>query len=111
VYVVFARIEGEAAGEGSLAAFAVDGHLAGITLEERLAVLSPHTVGTWSLRDCRVPMHRLIGGPGQGIAIAMAVLELFRPTVGAATLGFARRAMSEAVARSLSPRRIQEADR
>ncbi len=102
LYVVFARIEGVAEGAGSLAAFAVDGHAAEIALDERLSVSSPHTVGTWSLRDCRVPSHRLIGEPGQGFAIAMRVLELFRPTVGAATLGFARRAMAEAVTRSLS---------
>ena len=100
LYVVFARIEDEAQGAGGLAAFAVDGNAAGIALEQRLSVLSPHTVGTWRLKNCRVPSHRLIGGPGEGFAIAMRVLELFRPTVGAATLGMARRAMAEAIARS-----------
>jgi acyl-CoA dehydrogenase len=99
LYVVFARLEGEG---GALSAFAVDGRSAGIALDARVPVLSPHTVGTWRLRNCRVPSHRLIGGPGEGFAIAMRVLELFRPTVGAATLGFARRAMSEALARSTS---------
>jgi acyl-CoA dehydrogenase len=99
LYVVFARMEGEG---GALAAFAVDGRLAGIALDERVAVLSPHTVGTWRLTKCSVPSHRLIGGPGEGFAIAMRVLELFRPTVGAATLGFARRAMAESVKRSVS---------
>ena len=43
----------------------------------------------------------MIGGPGEGFKIAMHVLELFRPTVGAAVLGFARRALKEAVAHSL----------
>jgi acyl-CoA dehydrogenase len=100
LYVVFARIEGQA-GAGGIAAFAVDGHDVGIELEERLSVLPPHTVGTWTLTDCRVPSHRLIGELGQGFKIAERVLELFRPTVGAATLGFARRAMSEAVERSV----------
>jgi len=99
LYVVFARMEGEG---GALAAFAVDGRSAGIALDERVAVLSPHTVGTWRLTRCSVPSHRLIGGPGEGFAIAMRVLELFRPTVGAATLGFARRAMAESVKRSVS---------
>jgi len=99
LYVVFARMEGEG---GALAAFAVDGRLAGIALDERVAVLSPHTVGTWRLTKCSVTSHRLIGGPGEGFAIAMRVLELFRPTVGAATLGFARRAMTESVKRSVS---------
>ncbi|HLN08803.1 MAG TPA: acyl-CoA dehydrogenase family protein [Xanthobacteraceae bacterium] len=101
VYVVFARIEGQV-GAGGIAAFAIDGHDRGIALEERLSVLPPHTVGTWALKDCRVPAHRLIGAMSEGFKIAMHVLELFRPTVGAATLGFARRAMSEAIERSAS---------
>jgi acyl-CoA dehydrogenase len=101
VYVVFARME-EQPGAGGIAAFAIDGHDRGITLEERLSVLPPHTVGTWTLKDCRVPSHRLIGTLGEGFKIAMHVLELFRPTVGAATLGFARRALAEAIQRSLS---------
>ena len=104
VYVVFARIEGQV-GAGGIAAFAIDGHDRGIALEERLSVLPPHTVGTWALKDCRVPAHRLIGAMGEGFKIAMHVLELFRPTVGAATLGFACRAMSEAVERSASRRK------
>jgi acyl-CoA dehydrogenase len=98
VYVVFARME--QSDGGGFAAFVVDGHQAGIAVEQRLAVLPPHTVGIWTLKDCRVPLRRRIGESGQGFAIAMKVLELFRPTVGAATLGFARRAMHEAVSRS-----------
>jgi acyl-CoA dehydrogenase len=101
LYTVFARMEGQD-GAGGIAAFAIDGSESGIVLEERLSVLSPHTVGTWTLKDCRVPSRRLIGGPGQGFKMAMNVLELFRSTVGAATLGLARRAMSEAVERSIS---------
>jgi len=101
VYVVFARME-EQPGAGGIAAFAIDGHDGGIALEERLSVLPPHTVGTWTLKNCRVPSHRLIGTPGEGFKVALHVLELFRPTVGAATLGFARRAMAEAIERSVS---------
>ena len=100
LYVVFARIERQA-GAGGIAAFAIDGHDGSIVLEERLSVLPPHTVGTWTLTDCRVPSQRLIGELGQGFKIALHVLELFRLTVGAATLGFARRAMSEAIERSV----------
>ena len=96
LYVVFARMEDD----GGFAAFAVDGDASGIAVEQRLAVLPPHTVGIWTLKDCRVPASRRIGEAGQGFAIAMRVLELFRPTVGAATLGFARRALHEAVQRS-----------
>lgn len=101
VYIVFARIDGQKNG-GGISAFAVDGNASGITLDERLSVLPPHTVGTWTLRDVRVPMDRLIGEPGGGFKIAMNVLELFRPTVGAAALGLARRAMEEAVEHSVS---------
>jgi acyl-CoA dehydrogenase len=96
IYVVFARIGGQEGVDG-ISAFAVDGTESGITLDERLSVLPPHTVGTWTLRNVRVRADRLIGEPGGGLKIAMNVLELFRPTVGAATLGFARRAMEEAV--------------
>jgi acyl-CoA dehydrogenase len=99
VYVVFART-GEAPEARGISAFLVDGRLPGISLEERLAVLPPHTVGTLKFDDLRVPANRLLGEPGQGFKIAMAVLELFRPTVGAATLGMARRALDEAIARS-----------
>jgi acyl-CoA dehydrogenase len=100
LYVVFARMEGQP-GAAGISAFAVGGGNRGIVLEERLSVLPPHTVGTWVLENCRVPARRLIGELGQGFKIAMRVLELFRPTVGAATLGLARRAMEEATARSL----------
>lgn len=99
-YVVFART-GEADDANGISAFLVDGGLPGITLEERIAVLPPHTVGSLLFENVRVPADRLLGGIGQGFKIAMAVLELFRPTVGAATLGFARRAMHEATARSM----------
>lgn len=98
LYIVFARIEGQ----GDIAAFAVDADTRGLAFEQRVAVSSPHTVGTWTLNDCRVPVGQLIGAPGQGFKIAMAALELFRPTVGAACLGFARRALAEAIERSTS---------
>jgi acyl-CoA dehydrogenase len=101
LFIVFARIE-DGAGSAGISAFAVDGDQNGLGLEELLSVSSPHTVGTWTLDNCRVPKDRLIGQPGQGFKIAMNCLELFRPTVGAATLGFARRALAEAIERSVS---------
>jgi len=108
LYVVFARLEGQEGSEG-IAAFAIDGRAQGIALERRLSVLPPHTVGTWTLTDCRVPSHRLIGEVGQGFKIAMNVLELFRPTVGAATLGLRdapwRRPSNEASVELLSESR------
>ena len=99
LYVVFARIDG-AGGTRGISAFLVDGSSAGIELEERLRVMPPHTVGTLHFRDCFVPAASVLGEPGQGFAIAMRALEMFRSTVGAATLGLARRAMDEAILRS-----------
>jgi acyl-CoA dehydrogenase len=77
--------------DGGISAFAIDGKAEGPLLEQRVEVSSLHTVGTWTLNDCRIPPDRLIGEPGQGLRIAMSVLELFRPTVGAAALGLAPR--------------------
>jgi len=92
----------------ALAGGAIDGHDGSIELEERISVLPPHTVGTWTLTNCRVPSYRLIGELGQGYTIALHAFELFRPTVGAATLGFARRAVSEAVERSVNRQSVKK---
>ena len=99
IYVVFARIDGEAGAQG-ITAFLVNGENDGIELQERLHVLSPHTVGTLRFVNCYVGSASVLGQPGRGFEIAMKALELFRPTVGAATLGIARRAMDEALKRS-----------
>jgi acyl-CoA dehydrogenase len=96
LYVVFARLD-----DGGITAFALDGRAKGVELEERLQVLSPHTVGTWKLNECRVPLDHVVGEPGQGLPIALAVLQVFRPTVGAAAVGFARRALKEALTHSV----------
>jgi acyl-CoA dehydrogenase len=96
---VFARTEGDAGAHG-ITAFLVDGSNAGVALETRLQVLSPHTVGTLRFEGCRVDRDSVLGQAGQGFEIAMRALELFRPTVAAATLGFARRAFDEALERS-----------
>jgi len=100
VYVVFARTEGEAGAQG-ISAFLVDASNPGMTLEERLRVMPPHTVGTLRFEQCYVDSSSIVGARGRGFEVAMKVLELFRPTVAAATLGFARRAMDEALRRSI----------
>jgi acyl-CoA dehydrogenase len=101
LYVVFARLDGEA-GMSGISTFVVEAGDRGLVLEERLNVMPPHTVGTWRLEDCRIPVSRLVGSPGAGLQIALRALEIFRPTVGAATVGFARRALQEALRRSLT---------
>jgi acyl-CoA dehydrogenase len=107
LYVVFARLE-RGNGRSEVAAFAIEPNDRGIVFEERLEVMSPHTVGTWRLEDCRVPASRLIGGADAGMHIALRSLEIFRPTVGAAAIGFARRALDEALQRSLSRRAFKK---
>jgi acyl-CoA dehydrogenase len=97
-YVVIART-GEAPGARGLSAFVVDASTPGLRLAERIEVIAPHPLGTLAFEACRVPASHLLGAPGEGFKIAMATLDIFRSTVGAAALGFARRALDEAVAR------------
>jgi acyl-CoA dehydrogenase len=100
-YVVFAHT-GEAPGAKGLSAFIVDSDTPGLEITERTRLIAPHPLATLTFEDCRVPRGRLLGAPGQGFKIAMATLDVFRPTVGAAALGFARRALDEALARASS---------
>lgn len=93
-YVVFART-GEAAGAKGLSAFIVDAHSKGLATE-RIDILSPHPLGRLVFENCKVPARNLLGNPGEGFKIAMATLDVFRSSVGAAALGFARRALDEA---------------
>ena len=102
-YVVFARSD-EAPGAKGISAFLVDADTPGLDASERIPVIAPHPLGTLRLANCRVGGERLIGIPGQGFAIAMGTLDLFRTTVGAAALGLARRALDEATARALGRR-------
>jgi len=95
-YVVFART-GEAAGAKGLSAFIVDADTPGLAVAERLDVIAPHPLGTLRFDGCRVPASAMLGQPGQGFRVSMATLDIFRSTVGAAALGFARRALDEAV--------------
>ena len=97
-YVVFARTGG-APGAKGLSAFVVDATTPGLRVAERIEVIAPHPLGTLAFESCRVPASHLLGNPGDGFKIAMATLDIFRATVGAAALGFARRALDEAVAR------------
>ena len=95
-YVVFART-GEAPGARGLSAFIVPADTPGLSVAERLDVIAPHPLARLKFENCEVLQENLIGEGGQGFKIAMATLDVFRSTVGAAALGFARRAMDEAV--------------
>jgi acyl-CoA dehydrogenase len=98
LYVVFART-GEAPAAKGLSAFIVTPDMPGFTIAERIEVIAPHPLARLSLDGVRVPASAMIGAPGEGFKVAMATLDVFRSTVGAAALGFARRALDETLAR------------
>jgi acyl-CoA dehydrogenase len=94
-YVVFTRLP--EAGERGYAAFVVEADNPGLRVSERIETLAPHPLGTLVLEGCRVPEEALVGAPGAGMKVALGTLDVFRSTVGAAALGFARRALDESV--------------
>jgi acyl-CoA dehydrogenase len=98
IYCVFART-GEAPGAKGISCFLVPADTPGLTVAERLEVIAPHPLARLSFDGVRVPAAAMIGAPGAGFRIAMSVLDVFRSTVGAAALGFARRALDETVTR------------
>lgn len=98
-YVVFART-GEAPGARGLSAFVVDADAAGLSVAERIDVIAPHPLATLAFNGVKVPVANRLGAPGEGFKVAMATLDIFRSTVGAAALGFARRALAEMVERA-----------
>ncbi|RNF36396.1 acyl-CoA dehydrogenase [Paracoccus methylarcula] len=98
IYVIFART-GEAEGARGLSAFLLPADTPGLGVVSRIEVIAPHPLAHLRLDGVRLPEDALIGEAGAGFRIAMTVLDHFRPTVGAAALGFARRALDEAMAR------------
>ncbi len=95
-YVTFART-GEGEGSRGLSAFVVPADAAGLSVEERLDVIAPHPLARLKYDNVRVPPGALLGEAGEGFRVGVETLNLFRVTVGAAALGFARRALEEAV--------------
>jgi acyl-CoA dehydrogenase len=98
-YIVFART-GEVPGARGLSAFIVEAESPGLTVAERLSTIAPHPLARLRFEGCRVPASALIGRAGDGFKIAMATLDVFRTSVGAAALGFARRALDETLKRA-----------
>jgi acyl-CoA dehydrogenase len=98
-YVVFARTA-EAPGARGLSAFIVEADNPGLEIAERLHVIAPHPLARLRFDRCRVAPSALIGDAGEGFKIAMTTLDVFRTTVGAAALGFARRALDETLRRA-----------
>jgi alkylation response protein AidB-like acyl-CoA dehydrogenase len=100
-YVVFART-GEAPGARGISAFLVDAGTPGFEIAERIEVIAPHPLARLRFDGCRIPAAQRIGEAGQGFKVAMATLDVFRTSVAAAALGFARRAFDEALAHATS---------
>jgi acyl-CoA dehydrogenase len=100
-YVLFART-GEAPGAKGVSAFIVERGTEGLDDSERIEVIAPHPLATLKFTNMRLPPQALLGERGRGFAQAMATLDVFRTTVGAAALGFARRALDEATTRALT---------
>jgi acyl-CoA dehydrogenase len=100
-YVVFVRT-GEGPGAKGLSALVVDATAPGLSVAERIEVIAPHPLATLRFDGVRVPVGNRLGRPGDGFKVAMATLDVFRATVGAAALGFARRALRESVERAAS---------
>lgn len=96
-YVVFART-GEQPGARGISAFIVDAGTPGFDIAERIQVIAPHPLARLTFSGCRIPAANRIGAAGQGFKVAMATLDVFRTSVAAAALGFARRALDEALA-------------
>jgi acyl-CoA dehydrogenase len=96
VYCLFAR-SGEAPGTRGISAFVVTPDMPGFEVAERLDVIAPHPLARLKFTDMRVPVGNRLGAPGEGFKVAMRTLDIFRASVGAAAIGFARRALDEAL--------------
>ncbi|MGH6762012.1 MAG: acyl-CoA dehydrogenase family protein [Phyllobacterium sp.] len=96
VYTVFART-GEQPGTRGISAFVVYATDPGFSIAKRIDVIAPHPLATIRFDNCRIPADRLLGAPGEGFKIAMRTLDIFRASVAAAAVGFARRALDEAL--------------
>lgn len=98
-YVVFVRT-GEAAGSRGITALIVDAGTPGFEIAERINVIAPHPLARLKFSNCRIPVTQRVGAGGEGFKIAMRTLDVFRTSVAAAALGFARRALDEALQRA-----------
>jgi acyl-CoA dehydrogenase len=97
-YVVVART-GEAPGARGLSAFVVDAETPGLMVNADVAMIAPHPIGSLKFTDCRIPRTNMVGSAGSGFKAAMSTFDIFRPSVGAAAIGAARRALFESVDR------------
>lgn len=99
-YCVFARSKAESSGAKGITAFLVPADAKGLKIAERIETISPHPLATLEFDDCEISDANRIGAEGDGFKIAMRTLDIFRVSVAAAAVGFARRALHETVARA-----------
>jgi acyl-CoA dehydrogenase len=97
-YCLFARTDDAPRGTQGISAFIVDASSAGLDASQHIQVMAPHPLATLQMRDCRIPLEAQLGATGGGFKLAMQTLDIFRASVAGAALGFARRALAEAVA-------------
>lgn len=97
-YTLFARTGGP--GAKGITAFIVDANTPGLEIAERINVIAPHPLARLKFTNCRIPKSQMLGKEGHGFKVSMATLDVCRSTVGAAALGFARRALAEALQRT-----------
>jgi acyl-CoA dehydrogenase len=107
-YVVFARTA-QTGSSKDISAFVVDAGTRGLQVAERIDVIAPHPLARLKFTNCRIPASRMLGRPGEGFKLAMRTLDIFRTSVGAAALGFGRRALHEGVSRARSRRMFKGA--
>jgi acyl-CoA dehydrogenase len=103
-YVVFARTALDLPAAKGLSAFLIEADAPGLVIAERIDVMAPHPLARLRFDGCRVPVTERLGEAGRGMKIALATLDVFRTSVAAAALGFARRALDESLSRSTSRR-------
>lgn len=105
-YVVFVRT-GEALGSRGISALIVDAETPGFEIAERINVIAPHPLARLKFTHCRVPVTQRVGAAGEGFKVAMRTLDVFRTSVAAAALGFARSALDEALKRATTRKMFQ----
>lgn len=105
-YVVFART-GEAPGAKGISAFIIDANSPGFEIAARIEVIAPHPLAKLKFNQCRIDASQRIGASGEGFKIAMRTLDVFRTSVAAAALGFARLALDQALLRATTRKMLK----
>ncbi|MFN2576726.1 MAG: acyl-CoA dehydrogenase family protein [Pyrinomonadaceae bacterium] len=96
-YTVFARTGTNPDGRAEISAFIVSARMPGFSVAQRTEMIAPHPIGELEFRNCKVPAEDMVGNQGDGLRLSLQTLDMFRPSVGAAACGLARRAFDESL--------------